>query len=193
MDVLMTAYEAAGYLRLNYMTLCRLARQGKVPAVKIGGEWRFKKEVLDGMFGRESQSTRRPVLVIDDDPRVRDVLADIVDAGGYQAVPVGTGEEALAKIKGQSFDLIFLDLVLPDMSGVDLLKSIKQYCPGSAVAVVTGYGDDPIAAEAISLGPMILLRKPFAVQDVRQVLRLAYSKAASTISGKIDNYERRPA
>lgn len=172
MKELMLASEAAKYLRINYTTLCRLARQGKVPAVKVGGEWRFKKEVLDNLFKGLSPPKENRVLVVDDDARVRDILVDIAGAEGATIVAVGTGEKALAEIRRQAFDLVLLDLVLPDMSGINVLKEIKRHSPQTSVAIITGYGDDPIAAEALSLGPMILLRKPFAVQDVRQVLHL---------------------
>lgn len=173
MDDLMTASEAALYLRLNYMTLCRLARQRKVPAVKIGGEWRFKKDVLDSLFKGQSCPEPKLMLVVDDDARIRDVLTDIASAEECGVVAVGAGAAALTEIARQSFDIVFLDLVLPDMTGVDVLKEIKRRSPETIVVIVTGYGDDPIATEALSLGPMILLRKPFAIQDVRQVIRLA--------------------
>lgn len=184
MNELMMAAEAAEYLRMDYTTLCRLAREGKVPAVKIGGKWRFKKEVLDSLFFREGQAAQVSVLVVDDDAGVRGLLAEIIQAEGLKVVAMGSGEAALAEIKRASFDLIFLDLVLPDVSGVDVLKAIKQLLPDTPVAVVTGYADEPVGAEALSLGPMILLRKPFAIQDVRHVLRLVISRRPSSATKK---------
>ena len=73
-------------------------------------------------------------------------------------------------MRGQQFTLIFLDLVLPGMSGVDVFRAVKERSKDVVVVIITGYGDDPIALEALSLGPIFLIRKPFEVADVVRVL-----------------------
>ena len=89
---------------------------------------------------------------------------------GYEVVAVASGERALEELEKQHFDLIFLDLVLPGLSGVDVLRAIKERNQRTLVAVITGYGDDPIAMEAMSLGPLFFIRKPFKMSDITEVL-----------------------
>ncbi len=172
MENLMTAKEAAEYLKINYMTVYKLAQRGKIPATKVGGNWRFKKEILDEWIARQATAVRGVVLVVDDDPRVRDVLEDVILAQGYRVAAVGSGEEALAEVERRHFDLIFLDLVLPGISGAEALAAIKEKDKKAVVAIVTGYGDDPIAMEAMALGPLLLIRKPFKPEDILEVLNV---------------------
>ena len=169
---LMTAKEAAEYLKINYMTVYKLAQRGKIPATKVGGNWRFKKEILDEWIARQAAVARGVVLVVDDDPRVREVLEDVISAQGYRVVAVGSGEEALSEVERRHFDLIFLDLVLPGISGAEALAAIKERDKRAVVAIVTGYGDDPIAMEAMALGPLLLIRKPFKPDDIVEVLNV---------------------
>lgn len=168
----MTVKEAARYLRLNYMTVYKLAQRGVIPASKVGGNWRFKKDILDEWLVRQMRSGKGAVLVVDDDGAVRELLKDIIAARGYQVVAVESGERAIEEVDKQHFDLIFLDLVLPGVSGVEVLKAIKDKDRSAVVVVVTGYGDDPIALKAMSLGPLLLIRKPFRPSDIAEVLNL---------------------
>ena len=170
MESLMTVREAAQYLQLNYMTIYRLAQRNKIPASKVGGNWRFKKEILDEWLVTRSRMAGGVVLVVDDDTRVQDILKDVVSEQGYEVIAVGSGEEAIEEIEKRHFDLVFLDLVLPGISGVEVLGMIKAKDEKTVVVVVTGYGDDPIALEAISLGPLFLLRKPFHITDIVKIL-----------------------
>ena len=172
MNSLMTTKEAAEYLRLNYMTVYKLAQRGKIPATKVGGNWRFKREILDEWIARQATTVEGVVLVVDDDPRVREVLEDVVTSQGYKVVAVGTGEDALREVQRQHFDLAFVDLVLPGKSGVETLAEIKAKDKRTVVVIITGYGDDPVAMEAMALGPLLLIRKPFRVEDVVEVLNV---------------------
>jgi DNA-binding NtrC family response regulator len=83
---------------------------------------------------------------------------------------VGSGEKALEELDKRRFDLIFLDLVMPGISGVEALSAIKAKDDKAVVVIVTGHGDDPLALEAMSLGPLFLIRKPFRVSDITEVL-----------------------
>jgi excisionase family DNA binding protein len=176
MERLMTIKEAAHYLRLTNSTLYKLVQKGKVPASKVGGAWRFKKGRLDDWLDSQYYQGSGMVLVIDDDSRVRDILSDLIFSQGYQAVAVGKGEMAIEEMGKHNFDLVFLDLVLPGLSGIEVLKWIKAEGYKAVVAIVTGYGDDPIALEAMSMGPLLLIRKPFRIEDVVEVLNIAVKK-----------------
>jgi len=172
MKSLMTVKEAAQYLKLNYMTVYKLAQKGKIPASKVGGNWRFKREIIDKWLAGQSSPRSRTVLVVDDDSRVRDILVDIISERGHEVITVDSGEKAIEELEKHSFGLVFLDLVLPDISGVDVLRTIKESARKVPTVIITGYGDDPIAFEAMSLGPLLLIRKPFRVSDVVEVMDL---------------------
>jgi two-component system response regulator (stage 0 sporulation protein F) len=170
MSDLMTTKEAAEYLKLNYMTVYKLSQRGRIPASKIGGNWRFRKDLLDDWLAKQATVVEGNVLVVDDDPEVREMLSEVISRKGFKVVSVGSGEEALEELEKQHFDLIFLDLVMPGMTGVDALSAIKEKDKKAVVVIVTGYGDDPIALDAMSLGPLFLIRKPFRVNDIVEVL-----------------------
>ncbi len=177
MSDLMTVKEVAEYLKLNYMTVYKLAQKGRIPASKIGGNWRFKKELLDQWIAKQSIVVEGSVLVVDDDPGVREMLSDIISEQRYKVIAVENGERAIEEMERQHFDLVFLDLVLPGMSGAEALAAIKQRDDKVIVAIITGYGDDPIAMEAMSLGPLLMIRKPFRVDDILEVVSIISSAA----------------
>jgi two-component system response regulator (stage 0 sporulation protein F) len=167
---LMTTKEAAEYLKLNYMTVYKLAQRGRIPASKIGGNWRFRKDLLDDWLAKQAKVVEGNVLVVDDDPGILEMLSEVISRKGFRVVAVSSGEQALQEVDKQHFDLIFLDLVLPGMSGVETLSAIKEKDKKAVVVIVTGYGDDPMALNAMSLGPLFLVRKPFRVGDIVEVL-----------------------
>lgn len=175
MSDLMTVKEVAEYLKLNYMTVYKLAQKGRIPASKIGGNWRFKKDLLDEWIAKQSTVVEGSVLVVDDDPGVREMLSDIISEQRYRVVAVENGERAIEEMEQQHFDLVFLDLVLPGMSGAEALSAIKQKDEKVIVAIITGYGDDPVAMEAMSLGPLLMIRKPFKVDDILEVISIISS------------------
>lgn len=172
MDKLMTIKETAEYLGLNYMTVYRLAQKGGIPASKVGGSWRFKKEIIDDWLVQQSSRGRGTVLVVDDDERVRELLRDILAERGHRVVTADSGEAAIDEVSRHHFNLIFLDLVLPGRSGIEVMKAIKDKDRDAVVVIVTGYGDDPIALQAMSLGPLLLIRKPFRESDIIEVLNM---------------------
>jgi PAS domain S-box-containing protein/excisionase family DNA binding protein len=170
MNSLMNTREAAEYLKLHYVTLYKLAQQGHIPASKIGGAWRFNKDILDRWLAQQSLGVLGNVLIVDDDPAILEMLSDIVSREEYKAVAVESGEKALEELQKQQFDLIFLDLLLPGMSGLEILKALKKTGIQVSVAILTGYADDPMADEALSLGPKFLIRKPFRVSEIIEVI-----------------------
>ncbi|NOQ43148.1 MAG: response regulator [Dehalococcoidia bacterium] len=170
MSDLMTTKEAAEYLKLNYMTVYKLSQRGRIPASKIGGNWRFRKDLLDDWLAKQATVIEGMVLVVDDDPEIREILKEVITRKGFKVITAESGELALEEMGKQHFDLIFLDLVLPGMSGVDALAAIKEKDKKAVVVIVTGYGDDPIALDAMSLGPLFLIRKPFRTSDIVEVL-----------------------
>ena len=122
----MTVKETAEYLRIPLPTVYYLVQRGQLPAIQIGGRWRVKKDALDRDVLRESEQGQPTVLVVDDDEGIQAMFKLFLKKTGFSRLVVGTGKEALAALQKQKFDLCFLDLQLPDISGDDMLKALGQ-------------------------------------------------------------------
>ena len=118
-------------------------------------------------------SDRFRVLVIDDDPGVRDYMEALVSRQGYEVVAVADGEQALDVLDKTQPDLITLDVVLPGMDGLQTLSKLKQRVPNVPVVMLSGHGQARNIVEAMRLGASDFLRKPFEVEE----LELAFQKA----------------
>lgn len=174
MEELLTLREAAKKLRVAEVTLYRLARQGKIPAVKVGGGWRFTPEVLEAWLAHGGGRREVRVLVVDDDPVLLDLVRGIVSGAGYVAIAAPDGDRAIELLKEEAADLVFLDVLLPSTSSLDVFRTAKQVNPRVTVVLMTGYPDHPVVTEAMALGPLILLRKPFGVPQVTEVLGMVF-------------------
>jgi two-component system response regulator AtoC len=113
------------------------------------------------------------VLVIDDDPGIRDYLETLAIRQGYGVTTVGDGEEALASLDTSRPDIITLDAVLPGMDGLETLRQLKLRLPEVPVVMLSGHGQARTIVEAMKLGASDFLRKPFEVEE----LELAFQKA----------------
>ncbi len=176
MEELMTIKDTAGYLKLNSMTVYRLAQKGMLPAFKVGGNWRFRKDILDDWVKKQATMTKASTLVVDDDPMIREILGEIIQDQHCSVTTAETGESALEKVSRKHFDLIFLDLMLPGINGLEVLKAIKEKDKGAVVVIITGFADDEIALQAVNYGPLTLLRKPFKESDILEVLDLVITR-----------------
>ena len=116
---------------------------------------------------------RLTVLVIDDDPGIRDYLETLATRQGYAVYTAADGETALAGLDMTAPDLITLDAVLPGMDGLETLRRIKQRIPEVPVIMLSGHGQARTIVEAMRLGATDFLRKPFEVEE----LELAFRKA----------------
>lgn len=175
MEELLTLREAAKKLRVAEVTLYRLARQGRVPAIKVGGAWRFKPEVLDAWLahGGGLRGEAR-VLVVDDDPVLLDLVRGIVAGAGYTVIAAPDGDRAVELLKEEAVDLVFLDILLPATSSLEVFQKAKQVNPRITVVLMTGFPDHPVVAEAMALGPLMLLRKPFGIPQVTEILGMVF-------------------
>ncbi|MBW2275755.1 MAG: sigma-54-dependent Fis family transcriptional regulator [Deltaproteobacteria bacterium] len=116
---------------------------------------------------------RLRVLVIDDDPGVREYMEALVSRQGYEVFAAVDGEEALAKVGDMRPDLITLDVVLPGIDGLATLAELKKKLPDVPVVMLSGHGQARNIVEAMRLGASDFLRKPFEVEE----LELAFQKA----------------
>ncbi|MCH7644269.1 MAG: sigma-54-dependent Fis family transcriptional regulator [Myxococcales bacterium] len=113
------------------------------------------------------------VLVIDDDPGVRDYMEALVSRQGYEVFAAVDGEEALRNLDTTRPDLVTLDVVLPGMDGLKTLDKLKQRLPDVPVVMLSGHGQARNIVEAMRRGASDFLRKPFEVEE----LELAFQKA----------------
>lgn len=113
------------------------------------------------------------ILVVDDDPMVREVVVESIRAAGYEADMCGDGQEALDKNEAKSYDLIVTDMRLPGMDGLTLIKKLKTYKSDTDVLVMTGYGSIENAVECMKAGALEYLIKPFTVDQIQLAVRKA--------------------
>jgi PAS domain S-box-containing protein len=116
------------------------------------------------------------ILLIDDDPELREVLSDILKAKGIECVPVSTGTAALARIERQDIDVALIDLKLEDMSGLDVLRGIKERSTNTENILLTGYASQASAIEAINLGAYSYFQKPYDLEQLLVAIRHAGEK-----------------
>ena len=116
------------------------------------------------------------ILVIDDDKVMRDACYQILSRQGYRVEMAPNARQGLALLEKISFDAVLLDLVMPDIDGLETLKRIRGIDPESEVIIITGYGTIQSAVESIKAGAFHFLSKPFTPDDLRQVVSRALEK-----------------
>ena len=106
------------------------------------------------------------ILVADDDAAIRSLLRDFLEEEGYQVTEATSGQEALASLQEGNHDLVLLDVRLPGMTGLDVLKQLREKEGEVPVILVTAFGSPNIAIQASSLGAYSYITKPFDLDDV---------------------------
>lgn len=114
------------------------------------------------------------VLVIDDDQQQRQIAAEILGYLGYQARVVESGEAALPLLRSNPADLIILDMLMPPgIDGLDTYKRIREYNPRQKVIIVSGFSQSERAKEALSLGVLLYVQKPYALAKISEAVHAA--------------------
>ena len=177
---LLTVKETAEYLRIPLPTVYYLVQRGKIPGIQIGGRWRIKKSSLDRDILRQDKQGQPTVLVVDDDPGLRDLFRTFLKKIGFSRVVVGTAKEAIKSLRKQKFDLMFLDLKLPNAPGDQLFQTAKQIDPDLNVIVVTGYPDSEILDRILQISPVTVLKKPLKVEQLNQAVKILVHNGPSS-------------
>lgn len=177
---LITVKETAAYLRIPLPTVYYLVQRGQIPAVQIGGRWRVKKDLLDRDVLRKEEDSGQPtVLVVDDDEALQEMFKLFLKKAGLSRLVVGNGKDALAALDKQKFDLCFLDLQLPDVTGDQVYSVAKQKYPELPIVIITGYPDSEMMNNILKHGPVTVLKKPLKVEDLQETLRHLGHKASA--------------
>ncbi len=174
MEKIMTLDELSEYLLVPKPTLYRLLTQRKIPAFKVGNQWRFSTELIDNWL-KSQITTEKEVLVVDDEAIICLNLEKIIKGEGNNAISAQSGNEALELLKHNDYDLIFLDLALPDISGVDILRTVKQKNPDQPVIIITGFPESELMDQALSLSPLSVIKKPFKKEQIQKLMKRIFS------------------
>lgn len=110
------------------------------------------------------------ILIVEDDKVFADVIWKIVRKWGYKAKKADTGKEAMKKIRKESFDLVLLDILLPDCRGSELIPQFRKIWPDIDVVTMTAYNSRDIESEVRRQGVVFYMSKPFSMKQLRTTL-----------------------
>ena len=112
----------------------------------------------------------KKVLVIDDDESIRTLFECVVEDLGFVCKVASSGEEGLKLIQSDEFAVIFLDIKMPKMNGIETLKEIKTINNNTVVTMMTGFSVDDLVEEALNLKAADVLYKPFDVETLEEIV-----------------------
>ena len=112
----------------------------------------------------------KKILIVDDEKNIRLTLSQALETLGMPVQTAGDGEEALQKLQDSDFSLVLLDLKLPGMDGLEVLRRIRESRPKTRVIMITAHGTIDYAVEAMKLGAVDFLRKPFSPNEIRRLV-----------------------
>jgi excisionase family DNA binding protein len=182
-EIFLTTEEVLEYLQVNLRTVYRLIKAGKIPAVRVGRQWRFRKRDIDAWLdtqrpradrGPAATATDRPqardgrsrVLVVDDESSIRELLQKTLALAEYEVDVAPDGRAALERLRLGNYDLLIADLKMPGMDGLTLIREAKRLKTDLPVIIITGFSTESSAIEAVNLGVAGYLTKPFRVPQV---------------------------
>jgi len=113
------------------------------------------------------------ILVVDDEVEIREGLEILLSSEGFQVTPVGTAAAGLAQLENQPFDLLLLDVSLPDRNGLELLREIRRHDPGLSIILITAYGSIEMARAAFKSGAQDYITKPWSNDELIAQVSLA--------------------
>jgi DNA-binding NtrC family response regulator len=123
------------------------------------------------------------VLLVDDEERFRTTLTKMLKAQGLEVTALGSGREALEELSKKAYDVMVLDVRMPDMDGIATLTEIKKIAPRIEVIILTGHASLDAAVEIMNLGGYDYLLKPCPVEDLMAKIESAYERK-TTREGK---------
>jgi len=119
----------------------------------------------------EDMDSRGRILIVDDGPMICQSCKEILEYEGYLVDIAHSGEEGLKRVLGKKFDLILLDITMPEISGLTLLKKMRAEQNHTPVVMITAYSTVEAAVEAMKLGASDFIQKPFTREELSQVVR----------------------
>ena len=193
-DAFLTTEEVLEYLQVNLRTVYRLIKAGKIPAVRVGRQWRFRKRDLDAWLEAQRTrarrggtrvraaapaSTRARVLVVDDEAPIRDLLARTLALADYEVDAAPDGRTAVDRLRIIDYDLLITDLRMPGFDGLSVIREARRLKTDIPIIIITGHPTEASAIEAVNLGVQGYLVKPFRVPRVLAAAAKALGELAS--------------
>jgi excisionase family DNA binding protein len=163
---LMTLEEVADYLRVTKKTIYRLLERRIIPSTKVGRQWRFDKTSIDAWLRQSPPEAAANILVIDDDETICSLFQDTLEEAGHAVTTASESSKGLEFVKEQDYDLVLLDLKMPEMDGAELFRQIRMTKPELPVTIITGYPDSDLMMKALDYGPFGVMKKPFSGSDI---------------------------
>jgi DNA-binding NtrC family response regulator len=120
------------------------------------------------------------ILVVDDEAGLREALSRLFEDEGYSVLCAEGGKEALEKLQQTHIDLILTDMRMPEMSGIELLKKVRETHKDVGVIILTGYGEIESYIEAMSFGAMEYVSKPFKVNELKFIVNKILQETEET-------------
>ena len=121
--------------------------------------------------GMETMSAH--LLIVEDDPEMRDLLRKVLEKEGYRISVAGDGREATTSLSRKPFDLVVTDLLMPDDGGLELLRAIRQTHPTLPVIIITAFGDWGSYSRALELGAAAFISKPLKMAELIAAIQTA--------------------
>lgn len=150
-----------------------------------------------GLDGSNAAAIAQPMscLVVDDEPRLRQVLLHLMRNDGFTCVEASNGVEAIELLERQPVPLVMSDMRMPRMDGIELLKTLRRRWPDTAVVMITAVADVEVAVSCLAMGAMDYLTKPFHLEEVRARVRQALEKRRLVLENRDyqHNLEKRVA
>lgn len=173
-EAFLTTEEVLEYLQVNLRTVYRLIDAGKLPAVRVGRQWRFRRSDIDGWLDAQRSTGRNDageapaeragtpgrVLVLEPDGALRDAAATALRLAGHVVDTAPDGPLALERLQGGAYDLLITELRVPGAEVFALIRAARRTTPGLRVIVVTGHSTETAAIEALNIGVAGYYRKP---------------------------------
>jgi DNA-binding NtrC family response regulator len=126
------------------------------------------------------------ILVVDDERNIRNNLCMVLEAEGYKVDKASNGDDALLRVKEGRYDIVFVDIQMPKMDGLELLGYLRGLRPKMAVVMLTAYGTVSRAVEAMKLGAVDFLEKPFDPKNLLLLCEEILERQKIGMSGTVD-------
>jgi len=175
-DHFLTTEEVLDYLQVNLRTVYRLIKTGRIPAFRVGRQWRFRKRDIELWLDRsrsaapdpdhDGASDKHRVLVVDDEQAVRELLEKTLTLADYDVDTAADGASALDRLRAVRYALLITDLKMPGMDGLSVIREARRIRPELPVVIITGCSTEASAIEAVNLGVTGYLIKPFRLPRV---------------------------
>ncbi|MBA4313300.1 MAG: hypothetical protein C0417_11800 [Chlorobiaceae bacterium] len=109
---------------------------------------------------------KQHLLIVDDEPDLRTLLSHVLIGAGYDVSEASDGEEAINALKFGGYNLVLLDIQMPNVNGIQVLKYLQEHAPNIKAIMLTGYADLKHAMEAKEFGAKDFIGKPYKIEDI---------------------------